>query len=100
MGGPRTRPQDPRGRRTFLRATWSLASNVADLRQARNLTLEALDGRTGVHYRHIQKIEAAAVNVTLLTLARLADGLGVRLADLLHEREIAAETGREEGSRS
>lgn len=31
---------------------------------------------------HLQKIEASRVNVTLVTLMRIADGLGVPIRDL------------------
>jgi hypothetical protein len=39
--------------------------------------------RARLHGRHWQKVEAGEVNVTLSTLSRIADALGVSVADLL-----------------
>lgn len=44
--------------------------------------LEGLNERSGVDWRHIHKIEAGTLNVTLVTLHRLAKGLGVAIPDL------------------
>lgn len=38
-----------------------------------------------MHWRHWQKIEAAEVNITLLTLTRLGDALDLDPAELLRE---------------
>ena len=57
------------------------------LRIARGLTQEADAERAGLVTRHLQKIEAAEVNVTLHTLVRLALTLGVDAVTLFQERE-------------
>lgn len=72
--------QDLRGR---------LARNLAQIRQQRGVTFEALGIRSGLHWRHIQKIEAGESNVTLVTIARLADGLGVDPLELMSRRTEA-----------
>jgi transcriptional regulator with XRE-family HTH domain len=64
-----------------------LARNVRALRREKGLTQERLAVTTGLKVRHIQKIEAGEVNVTLRTLRTLADALQVDPADLLHAHE-------------
>ena len=58
-----------------LRSRVSL--NVSKFRAAQRLTLVQLGAGAGLHWRHIQKIEAGEGNVTLVTIARLARGLKV-----------------------
>jgi transcriptional regulator with XRE-family HTH domain len=60
-----------------------LAANVRQLRTAQGMTVEEAAGRAGMHWRHLQKIEAGEVNATLRTLARLADALGAPGGQLL-----------------
>jgi transcriptional regulator with XRE-family HTH domain len=61
-----------------------VAQNLARLRSERGLTFEKLGNRAGLHWRHLQKIEAGESNVTLVTIARLADGLAVDALELIH----------------
>lgn len=63
----------------------NLAGNVRSAREAAGLTLEEAAHRAGVHWRHWQKVEAAEVNATLKTLARLAEVLNVTAGELLDE---------------
>ena len=67
----------------YKRAAASLGVNVRALRKARGLTLERTAEATHLDFRHIQQVEAGQLNVTLATVLRLADGLGVEPADLL-----------------
>lgn len=60
-----------------------LSRNLARLRAEQGCTLTALGERAGMHWRHLQKIEAGEANVTLSTLARLALGLEVDALELL-----------------
>jgi len=60
-----------------------LARNVARERHAQGLTCEELGRRSGLHWRHIQKVEAGDANITLLTIARLAQGLDVDVGGLV-----------------
>lgn len=73
----------PRVSATEKRLRRALASNVLSLRGSRGWTLEEAAHRTGVHWRHLQKIEAGEVGITLRTLAKLVDGFDVGLEALL-----------------
>jgi transcriptional regulator with XRE-family HTH domain len=50
---------------------------IRALRVARGLTQEALALRVGMGWRHLQKIEAGEVNLTLRTICRFAAALQV-----------------------
>jgi transcriptional regulator with XRE-family HTH domain len=63
-----------------------LASCVRRIRTSKGLTQEAAADRAGLAVRHFQKIEAAEVNVTLNSLARIAAALQVDVSDLLGEK--------------
>jgi transcriptional regulator with XRE-family HTH domain len=56
---------------------------VRQYRQARGFTQHDLAAHTGLHYSYIGDVERGNRNVTLQTLLRLAQGLGVRPAQLL-----------------
>ena len=62
----------------------ALGARIRELRQQRNLTLEAAAERADVDLKHWQKIESAEppVNLTLVSLLRIADGLGVSISEL------------------
>ena len=60
-----------------------LANKVRHLRTKRGLTPKASAARAEMHWRHWQKIEAADVSVTLLTLVRLSDALNVEPCELI-----------------
>jgi transcriptional regulator with XRE-family HTH domain len=60
-----------------------LSRRVRRRREKMKLTLETASERSGIHWRHWQKIEAGEVNVTLKTLARLARALDVHVYVLL-----------------
>jgi transcriptional regulator with XRE-family HTH domain len=66
----------------YERAKKAVASNLRRRRADMHLTQEDLAGRTDLDVRHLQKIEAGEVNLTLKTLAALAKGLRVSLRDL------------------
>lgn len=55
-----------------------IGANLRRLREARDLTQDkTADCCEGVDPTHIRRIEAGTTNVTVLTLSRLAEGLGV-----------------------
>jgi DNA-binding XRE family transcriptional regulator len=58
----------------------AIGSRLRALRKARRWTQEKTAEHTGVETRHIQMIEAGELNVTVLTLVRLAEGFGVPLS--------------------
>lgn len=55
---------------------------VAELRNERGFTQEALAERLGMQAPNYAKIEQGRANATLTTLARVAKGLGVDIAAL------------------
>ena len=59
------------------------------LRQAKGLTLYQASAAMDVELSHLQRLESGVLNVTLATLMRVADGLGVTVADLFSELRAA-----------
>lgn len=77
--------RDPRGQRASQVARQSpryaaearaLGVRVRELREDRAWTLERADEASGIDWKHWQKIEAGQINVTLVTLTRLAEAFG------------------------
>ncbi len=66
-----------------------LRHNVRARRNAASLTLKKASERAEMHWRHWQKIEAGQVNLTVQTLVRIADVLGVDPFELLLEPTAA-----------
>ncbi len=64
-----------------------VALHVRRIRAHRGITQETAAHAAGIAVRHLQKIEAAQVNVTLDTLAKLAAALDVDIAELLVKLE-------------
>ena len=64
-----------------------LGARVRDLRQERRLTLEALAERSGVSRAMISKIERGEKNPTLVVAARLSEGFGISLSQLVGMEE-------------
>jgi DNA-binding XRE family transcriptional regulator len=61
----------------YLREVRSLGDRMRRLRQRHHWTLEAAAERMDLEFKHLQKIEAGTVNVTMVTLVRIAAGLDV-----------------------
>ncbi len=57
----------------------ALSQRVRRLRHERGWTLEQTAEKMDIELTHLQRIEAGALNVTLLTLTRMAQGFGVAL---------------------
>jgi transcriptional regulator with XRE-family HTH domain len=68
--------QTYRRSRSFRRAAKSLGQRVRHLRQEQGWTLEEAAERMHLDLKHFQKVEAGLLNVTLVTLVRIADGFG------------------------
>ena len=66
----------------YRRAAKALGLQVRALRQAKGWTLEEAAEKGDMDLKHWQKIEAGTVNVTLVTLVRIAEGLGETLGGL------------------
>lgn len=60
-----------------------IASRSRQLRSDQELTQESLANRAGLALRHLQKIEAAQVNLTIETLAKIAAALEVDPKELM-----------------
>jgi transcriptional regulator with XRE-family HTH domain len=64
------------------RASVRLARNVKKLRLARNISQQALAATADVRQALVSDIEGADANPTLDSLVKLADALGVEVAEL------------------
>lgn len=59
-----------------------LAETIRESRMKVGLTQEALAAQAGMAVRHLQKIEAGEVNVTIRTLAKISRALGKDISEL------------------
>lgn len=66
----------------FMTERRRLGRNVRLLRTKRAWTLEHAAERMQLDLKHLQKVEAGLLNVTLVTLVRIADGLDVEVCAL------------------
>jgi transcriptional regulator with XRE-family HTH domain len=64
-----------------------LGARMKDLRRERGLTLEELAEHSGVSRAMISKVERGEKNPTLVVAAKVAEGLGVTLSELLGVEE-------------
>jgi hypothetical protein len=63
--------------RRFKDEAKALGQRIRAVRDEQELTLEAASERMEMDWSHLAKVEAGAINVTLGTLIRIADGLSV-----------------------
>lgn len=70
--------QSPR----FAAEARALGIRVRELREARGWTLERAAEAMDLDLKHLQKIEAGKLNVTLVTLVRIAGGYDEPLSSL------------------
>ncbi|MGJ4880283.1 helix-turn-helix domain-containing protein [Bradyrhizobium sp. HKCCYLRH1065] len=87
MPGPPLNSRDSSANNLLRR----VGSNVRALRERRSLTQDYLAFTAGLATRHLQKIEAGQVNLTLRTMARLAKALNVDV-ELLAARALDPES--------
>ena len=64
-----------------------LGARMKDLRRERGLTLEELAEHSGVSRAMISKVERGEKNPTLVVAAKVAEGLGVTLSEILGVEE-------------
>lgn len=64
----------------YLVEAKAIGMRIRSARKARGWTLAEAAGHAGLTYQHLQKIETGGLNVTLLTLIRIAAGFGVPLS--------------------
>ena len=67
-----------------------IADNIRQRRQAIGLSQEALADNCGLHRTYIGAIERGERNLTVNTLARVAEALGCTAADLLTVKKSGA----------
>lgn len=60
----------------------ALGLRIRTLRETRKWTLERAAEAMNLDLKHLQKIEAGKLNVTLVTLIRVAEGFGEPMASL------------------
>ncbi len=63
-----------------------IGQNVREFRQERIWSQEELADRAGVHRTYISQVERAVTNPTATVIAKIADALGVKPAELLMDR--------------
>jgi transcriptional regulator with XRE-family HTH domain len=63
----------------------TIGSKIRDLRRRAGFTLAAVAKRAGLTKGTLSKIELGSISPPVSTLMRIADGMGVRLADFLDE---------------
>lgn len=80
--GQRRPSQEVRASARYQAELRALGLRVRALREAQALTLEAAGEAMDIDATHLQKIEAGRINLTMVTLVRIADGLKVSLRDL------------------
>lgn len=57
--------------------------NIKQLREGQGISQEELADRAGVHRTYVSGVERAVRNPTITVLAKIAIGLGVRIADIV-----------------
>ena len=67
---------------SYERTRRALARRIRERRVALGLTQEGVAERGEFDVRHVQKLEAGELNVSLQTLCRLASALKLRLGEL------------------
>jgi transcriptional regulator with XRE-family HTH domain len=65
-----------------------VAANTREAREDLGLTQQDLADRSKLSRRYVQKIESGTVNVTVETIARLAQALKVEPADLVQRARL------------
>jgi transcriptional regulator with XRE-family HTH domain len=65
----------------------SLGVSFREIRAEARLSQEELSLKTGVHRNYIGGIERAERNPTIVTVARLAEGLGITMTELFRWAE-------------
>jgi transcriptional regulator with XRE-family HTH domain len=63
---------------------------VRSRREGRGISQEELAALAGIHRTYVSSIELGKVRLGLDIAKRVADGLGVRLSDLIAEAEVTS----------
>ena len=62
-----------------------IGTNIARIRKERKMTQEDLCGLTELDRSHLSEIENGKMNVTVNTLSKISEALGISLSDLLND---------------
>ncbi len=73
----------------------SVGTRIAALRRERGLTQEALADELGISPGYVRKVELGRTNMTLFTLVRWANWLGVGLGEIVASNERSDGTKNE-----
>jgi len=83
------------------RALKDVGRRIAELRRERGWTQEVFAARLGIQPNSLQRIETGRQNVTVHTLVRFGNGLGVPLAALFETpSDRTVRTGRPRSERA
>lgn len=77
--------QTYRSSNRFKAGARALGKRIRQLRHERDLSLYEAAERLSVELSYLHRLESGTMNVTLATLMRVADGLGVRVAELVQD---------------
>jgi transcriptional regulator with XRE-family HTH domain len=66
----------------FAKEAKALGARIRALRNAEGWTLEEAGERCQIEWKHLQRLEKGALNLTFVTLVRLAVGFGIELEAL------------------
>jgi transcriptional regulator with XRE-family HTH domain len=69
----------------YIDAARTIGERVRQLRDDAGLTLEQASAQMDIDLKHLQKVESGQLNITLVTILRIADGLGVAPSILLEQ---------------
>lgn len=64
------------------------AKNLTAMRTKKGLSIRQLAATAGLEYSHVQRIEKGKVNLALTTMVALAEGLEIKLSELLEDYKI------------
>jgi len=90
----KTSSQRFRQTKRYVEAAKAIGVRVRQLRDNDGLTLEQASAQMDVDLKHLQKVESGQLNVTLVTILRIADGLNVAPSTLF---DRVAATKRRKG---
>lgn len=74
--------------------TVTVGMRIRKVRKAKNLTLEQLAERCGLHCAYIGQLERGEKNASLSTLEKIACALDLSLTDLLSNRDTVTGTAK------
>lgn len=78
----------------YLAEAKALGARARELREQRGWTLERAAEAMDLDLKHLQKVEAGKLNVTLVTLVRIAEGFGEPMAALFSLPSARVRTSR------